>query len=48
MIEPDIPAPLVEFAGAVPPAPSWFTTALAGAPERSTVVVDAAAIEMLT
>ncbi|MGI4879300.1 MAG: alpha/beta fold hydrolase [Janthinobacterium lividum] len=48
MSEPDIPAPLVEFAGAVPPAPPWFTAALADAPERSTVVVDAAAIEMLT
>jgi len=48
MTEPEIPAPLVEFAGAVPPAPPWFTAALADAPERSTLIVDGAGIEMLT
>lgn len=31
-----IPAPLVAFAGARPPAPPWFTQALATEPERST------------
>lgn len=44
----DIPAPLVAFAGAVPPAPPWFGAAIADAPERSTVVVDGADIELLT
>lgn len=48
MIERDIPAPLVEFAGAVPPAPAWFTAALADAPERSTIEVDGADLEVLT
>ncbi len=48
MTEPDIPAPLIEFAGAVPPAPAWFTAALANAPERSTVAVDGADLEVLT
>ncbi len=48
MIASDIPAPLVVFAGAVPPAPAWFTTALDHAPERSRIVVDGAGIEVLT
>ena len=30
-----IPAPLVAFAGAKPPAPKWFVDALAVEPERS-------------
>lgn len=42
------PAPLIEFAGEAPPAPAWFTVALANKPERSTINVDGAAIEMLT
>jgi pimeloyl-ACP methyl ester carboxylesterase len=48
MTEPDIPAPLAPFAGTVPPAPAWFTTAIADAPERSRDVVDGANIEVLT
>ena len=43
-----IPAPLADFAGAVPPAPAWFTAAIAAAPERSTVTVAGAALEVLT
>ncbi len=43
-----IPAPLTAFAGAVPPAPDWFTAAVADTPERSTVTVAGAAIEVLT
>ena len=39
--------PLAAFAGAVPPAPSWFSDALAVEPERSFVVVEGAAIETL-
>lgn len=41
-------APLTEFAGAAPPAPAWFTSALSEAPNRSMLVVDGAAIEILT
>ena len=43
-----IPAPLAAFAGAVPPAPEWFTAAVADAPEVSRVTVDGAGIEVLT
>ena len=42
------PAPLAAFAGAVPPAPNWFAGATAHEPERSTVMVAGAAIEVLT
>ncbi len=42
------PAPLAPFAGAVPPAPAWFTAAVAVEPEVSSVTVDGAAIELLT
>ena len=48
MTDPAIPAPLTDFAGAVPPAPDWFTAAIADAPERSTVTVAGAALEVLT
>ena len=48
MIEPDVSAPLITFCGAIPPAPPWFTAAIADAPERSAVVVDGASIEVLT
>lgn len=48
MIEPELPAPLIEFAGAVPPAPEWFAAAIADAPERTKITVDGAAIELLT
>jgi len=41
------PAPLTAFAGAVPPAPDWFAAAMRHAPERSTVTVAGAAIEVL-
>jgi pimeloyl-ACP methyl ester carboxylesterase len=41
------PPPLAAFKGAAPPAPEWFTQALAQAPERSTVMVEGAAIETL-
>lgn len=41
-------SPLARFEGAAPPAPAWFTAALADAPERSKVEVDGAAIEVLT
>ncbi len=42
------PAPLAAFAGAVPPAPAWFTAALADAPDESVLTVAGAAIEVLT
>ena len=40
-------APLAAFQGAKPPAPDWFTRALANAPERSFLEVDGAKIETL-
>ena len=43
----DFPAPLAALAGQVPPAPDWFTAALADAPERSFVTVQGAPVEML-
>jgi pimeloyl-ACP methyl ester carboxylesterase len=45
---PAIPAPLIDFHGEPPPAPQWFEDALAIAPERSTVAVQGADIELLT
>ena len=39
--------PLAAFAGERPPAPDWFTTALANAPERSFVESPRGRIEML-
>ena len=47
-LPPEIASPLATFRGAVPPAPKWFTDALAHAPERSLVPVDGANIELLT
>jgi len=47
MIDP-VPAPLVPFHGAVPPAPDWFTAAVAHAPEVSTVTVTGAVLEVLS
>jgi pimeloyl-ACP methyl ester carboxylesterase len=51
-LEPDLPpeigAPLRVFAGAEPPAPDWFKSALALAPERGGVTVKGANIELLT
>ncbi len=43
-----LPAPLAAFAGAVPPAPAWFTASVATEPEVSTITVAGAAIELLT
>ena len=40
-------APLAAFHGAKPPAPAWFTAALAAAPERRFVEVDGAKLETL-
>ncbi len=44
---PHFPPPLAEFAGQPPPAPSWFTEALADEPQRSHVRVQGAPIETL-
>ena len=41
-------APLAAFQGERPPAPEWFDTALAHAPERSAIPVEGAGIEVLT
>ncbi len=43
----DSAAPLAEYAGARPPAPPWFTDALALAPERDRIVVAGAEVETL-
>ena len=39
---------LAPFHGEPPPAPAWFKGAIAQAPERSTIAVDGANIELLT
>jgi pimeloyl-ACP methyl ester carboxylesterase len=44
----DIPAPLTAFEGGTPPAPAWFHQVLAQAPERTSVEVESARIELLT
>jgi pimeloyl-ACP methyl ester carboxylesterase len=44
----DFPPPLAAFHGREPPAPNWFKTAVAQAPERSFVDVLGARIETLT
>ena len=44
---PNFPPPLADFGGQPPPAPAWFTAALADAPERSHLVVQGAPIETL-
>lgn len=41
-------APLAPFNGERPPAPAWFTDALAHAPERGRIAVGGAGIELLT
>ena len=41
-------APLAELAGQKPPAPEWFTKALAASPERSQLMVQGASIESLS
>jgi pimeloyl-ACP methyl ester carboxylesterase len=45
---PDYPPPLVPFHGETPPAPDWFTAAIAQEPERGSVTVKGARIELLT
>ena len=47
-LAPEIASPLAPFKGEAPPAPAWFHTALARAPERSLVPVLGANIELLT
>ncbi len=44
---PNFPPPLAVFAGQVPPAPAWFSQALADEPERFEVPVQGAPIETL-
>ncbi|SOB79490.1 Pimeloyl-ACP methyl ester carboxylesterase [Sphingomonas guangdongensis] len=44
----DLPSLLGFFEGRQPPAPAWFTAALADAPARATFDADGAAIELLT
>ncbi len=44
---PHFPPPLAAFGGQPPPAPDWFTEALADTPERTHVVVQGAPIETL-
>jgi pimeloyl-ACP methyl ester carboxylesterase len=46
--DPHLRSPLARFAGATPPAPTWFTDALAQAPERSFIKVEGANLELLT
>lgn len=47
-LPPEIAAPLARFNGVHPPAPQWFEWVIAQAPERSTIEVDRAPIELLT
>jgi pimeloyl-ACP methyl ester carboxylesterase len=44
---PEIASPLAPFKGAKPPAPGWFDDALADEPERSSILVKGAHIELL-
>jgi len=44
---PHFPPPLAPFGGQPPPAPDWFTAALADAPERFEVKVQGAPVETL-
>ena len=46
-LPPEISAPLAQFDGAPPPAPAWFTDAIAVEPERFTVQAAGAEIECL-
>ncbi|MEA2858533.1 MAG: hypothetical protein QOC72_572 [Methylobacteriaceae bacterium] len=48
MDEPHLQAPLAQFGGAAPPAPAWFTDAMAKHPEVGAVEVEGANIETLT
>jgi pimeloyl-ACP methyl ester carboxylesterase len=42
------PGPLADFNGAKPPAPNWFTAALAAVPQRSFPTIEHAQIEALS
>jgi len=44
----ELRSPLARFHGEAPPAPAWFRSALAQAPERSFIEVDGAKLELLT
>jgi pimeloyl-ACP methyl ester carboxylesterase len=44
----EYPAPLEPFRGDKPPAPAWFEAAIADAPERRSITVRGARIELLT
>jgi len=46
--DPQLMAPLAAFEGRKPPAPDWFSRALARAPERGFTEVEGAQIELLT
>jgi pimeloyl-ACP methyl ester carboxylesterase len=46
--DPELRSPLGRFGGERPPAPAWFDAALAQAPERSTILVEGANLELLT
>jgi pimeloyl-ACP methyl ester carboxylesterase len=46
--DPAVTSPLAAFHGARPDAPAWFEHAIEQRPERSTVEVEGAAIELLT
>ena len=46
--DPRLFSPLARFAGAKPPAPAWFEQALAVEPQRMTVPVEGADIDVLT
>jgi pimeloyl-ACP methyl ester carboxylesterase len=46
--DPELRSPLARFQGASPPAPAWFTSALADAPERRFIEVEGANLELLT
>ena len=47
MNDQSVMAPLAAFHGARPPAPGWFTRALAQTPERSAIEVEGARLEVL-
>ena len=48
MSDPKLTAPLAEFKGQKPPAPQWFSHAIARQPERGFTEVEGAAVETLT
>jgi pimeloyl-ACP methyl ester carboxylesterase len=46
--DPELRSPLARFNGEPPPAPAWFASALAQAPERRFIEVEGAKLELLT